>query len=292
MGLIILLGIIVFIILYCSKSKKKSTPKHYQHTDVSKPYIPHDSHKDVDVTTLGIQGEYSTYKILETLDGYNRILSNVYIPKRNGETTELDIILLHKTGIYVFESKNYSGWIFGSETHQYWTQTLPIAHGESQKTQFYNPILQNKGHIKWLRLYLNDSSIPIYSYIVFSNQCTLKEIELTSGNHYVIQQSDILSAVKEKITDVNTSLSTSKIDELYEKLSHLTNPDESIKISHNLSVQKIKQQDNLTEGSKCPICGGTLVKRVASKGPNKGSYFLGCSGYHYCKFTVNIKTQN
>ena len=115
---------------------------------------------------------------------------------------------------------------------------------------------------------------------------------MTSGNHYVIQQSDILSAVREKIAEVNTSLSTSKIDELYEKLSHLTNPDESIKISHNLSVQKIKQQDNLTEGSKCPICGGTLVKRVASKGPNKGSYFLGCSGYPYCKFTVNIKTQN
>ena len=64
----------------------------------------------------GQQGEFYTYKNLRPLKGYKRFLFNCYLPKEDGETTEVDVILLHESGIYVFESKNYSGWIFGTES--------------------------------------------------------------------------------------------------------------------------------------------------------------------------------
>lgn len=48
----------------------------------------------------------------------------MYVPKDDGTTTEIDLIMLSPMGIYVFESKNYSGWIFGNEKSRYWTQTL------------------------------------------------------------------------------------------------------------------------------------------------------------------------
>ncbi len=91
-------------------------------------------------------GEYLSFNKLEKIKGDHRILTNVYLPKGNGETTEVDLIYIHETGIYVLESKNYSGWIFGDEKSKYWMQTLQNGH----KEKFYNPIFQNNTHIKYL----------------------------------------------------------------------------------------------------------------------------------------------
>ncbi|MCR5097842.1 MAG: NERD domain-containing protein [Lachnospiraceae bacterium] len=54
-----------------------------------------------------------------------KVLRNVYLPKDNGETSEVDVIFITQKGIFVFESKNYSGWIFGDEKSQKWTAMLP-----------------------------------------------------------------------------------------------------------------------------------------------------------------------
>lgn len=57
----------------------------------------------------GLLGEFYTYECLKPLDGYKRYLFNLYVPKDDGETTELDVVLLHESGVYVLEFKNYSG---------------------------------------------------------------------------------------------------------------------------------------------------------------------------------------
>ena len=124
----------------------------------------------------GSQGEYLIWDSLQQLPGYKKFLFNCYLPKRNGESTEVDLILLHESGIYVFESKNYSGWIFGTETQQYWTQSLPGRYGQAHKVKFFNPILQNQAHLKWLGKYLGIDSNLFYSCIVFGDECTLKDI--------------------------------------------------------------------------------------------------------------------
>ena len=43
------------------------------------------------------------------------VLRNIYVPKNNGETSEIDVVFITQKGIFVIESKNYSGWIFGDE---------------------------------------------------------------------------------------------------------------------------------------------------------------------------------
>lgn len=122
---------------------------------------------------IGNYGEYLTFSYLETLPGYNKIITNVYIPKNDDTTTEIDILMLNSTGIYVFESKNYSGWIFGDERNKNWTQSLK----GKKKNQFYNPIWQNKAHIRALENILPKiSSNRFYSYIVFSERCELKKV--------------------------------------------------------------------------------------------------------------------
>ena len=96
----------------------------------------------------GQVGETQIYKVLERLEGQKAIISNCYLPMKDSGTTEVDLVLIHESGIYVIESKNYSGWIFGSENQKYWTQSLPSRGGRTEKHQFYNPIWQNRTHVQ------------------------------------------------------------------------------------------------------------------------------------------------
>ena len=50
-----------------------------------------------------------------------------------GKTTEIDLLMLHEKGIFVIESKYYSGWIFGSEDQLKWTQCFR----NGRKEHFY-----------------------------------------------------------------------------------------------------------------------------------------------------------
>ena len=63
----------------------------------------------------GNYGEFLTFIQLEKLNSSIKLLTNLYLPKSDGSTTEIDSLMLSETGLYVFESKNYSGWIFGDE---------------------------------------------------------------------------------------------------------------------------------------------------------------------------------
>lgn len=237
----------------------------------------------------GQSGEFYTYKSLKTFAGYKRFLFNVYLPKENGETTEIDIILLHESGIHVFESKNYSGWIFGTETQKYWTQTLPAGRGKTKKSRFFNPIMQNEGHLKWLQQFLgHEQDVPFYSYIVFSERCTLKNVTLTSGSHYVINRYDVLNAVQRNSANARVRLTSNEIDNLYAKLYPLTQVNEGQKLVHIERIQQKQQPVEYTVGMKCPRCEGVLVMRTAIKGNHQGQKFLGCSSYPKCKFTAKI----
>lgn len=292
-GMGIFLSIVLIVLIACIINVKKrqyEKTEYYQQTKNAYIKVRFDK---------GLLGEFYTYKYLNSLEGYKRYLFNLYVPKSNGETTELDVVLLHESGIYVFESKNYSGWIFGTETQQYWTQTLPAGRGRSQKNKFFNPIIQNKGHIKWLQTFLADQTLPFYSYIVFSDRCKLKNINLTTGKHYVINRYNLLSAVQKNVAIAGKQLSPDRIDIIFEKLYPLTQIDEAQKVMHLYNVKQKKQgtispiapvttktSDKIKK--VCPRCGGKLIIRTAVKGSHQGKKFLGCSNYPKCRYIEDM----
>lgn len=53
----------------------------------------------------GQVGETQIYKVLERLEGQKAIISNCYLPMKDSGTTEVDLVLIHESGIYVIESK-------------------------------------------------------------------------------------------------------------------------------------------------------------------------------------------
>ena len=53
-------------------------------------------------------------------DAVYRRFHDVIVPARNG-TTQIDHVLVSCYGIFVVETKNYNGWIFGDEHAAQWT---------------------------------------------------------------------------------------------------------------------------------------------------------------------------
>ena len=127
------------------------------------------------INNQGARGEYRTSQILETATFENKLLFNCYIPNRSGDKTELDIIMISTKGIYVVENKNYSGWIFGDEQSKNWCETL-----KGKKFFFYNPVKQNKSHIKNLEKVLNIGEDKYISLITFNKNAILKKVEVVN----------------------------------------------------------------------------------------------------------------
>jgi len=145
-------------------------------------------------------------------------------------------------GIFVFESKNYSGWIFGSEEQKNWTQVLPAGRGKSNKIYFYNPVRQNKAHIRELKKHIS-INVPIWSVIVFSERCTLKKVQIECEEIKVVKRNYLLYTINEVCRKVNEkTLTESDIENIYELLYPYTQTDEALKRKH---IENIKKGHNL-----------------------------------------------
>lgn len=134
-------------------------------------------------------------KLLKMGIDHRAIFHDCYIRKESGAYTQVDLVVATRAGLLAFEIKDYSGWIFGHFRQRYWTQVL--AYGK-KKYRFYNPIMQNNGHIQAIRENLaRNPGIPIYSIIVFFGNCELKNVTVDSANDFLIYPNEIKSTVHE-----------------------------------------------------------------------------------------------
>ena len=117
----------------------------------------------------GYYGEFLVFsELYPNLPGECKILMNINIPTAYGKTTEIDLLLIHETGLYVFEMKHYKGTIYGKPYEQYWTQYFRTAPNQ----RFRSPIAQNQYHINALSKIA--PGVPIHSFVVFTSD----EVEL------------------------------------------------------------------------------------------------------------------
>src|SRR5690606_36774287 len=97
-----------------------------------------------------------------------RRLHNVTLNTPDG-TTQIDHVFLSPYGIFVLETKNMGGWIFGSEKQPQWTQKL-----YKRSFKFQNPLRQNYKHLKALEAALSVSPEHLHSVITFVGGSTFK----------------------------------------------------------------------------------------------------------------------
>lgn len=272
-GLVVVVPILLLIIQgirnYCRKQKRKKST--YQKADVKSAEVSRKKstyqrtedksaeasraepiHKDSGryVQSVSEAAGYGEFQIYECLNDYEKqgckFLFNVYLPKNNGETTEIDVLMISPKGIFVFESKNLSGYIAGGENDQYWNQIKNDEWGDSVSNKFYNPIMQNNIHVKSLQEML-DYKYSVYSIVVFSEDCKLKDdIDLASGNTRVVTISDLEETVEAFYKYMNTDLSDSDIETVYNLLYPYTQVSDMVKIEHIRNIQDKYQSENKT----------------------------------------------
>lgn len=213
--------------------------------------------------TRGKIGEYNVELIIgETIENEQYVINDLILTNE-GMTSQIDHIVINSRGVFVIETKNYSGRIYGSESQREWTQVL--SYGKV-KNKFYNPLKQNATHIYNVKRIIG--TLPIYSLVVFVQNNTefidAKNVIPLSELRYVLQNGkDVLS--DQQMKTAYEALLSNKVDISTEE--------------HIYNIRK--QQSDLYQGI-CPRCGGRLVLR-------KGKYgeFWGCSNYPKCKFKKN-----
>jgi predicted RNA-binding Zn-ribbon protein involved in translation (DUF1610 family) len=258
-----------------------------------------------DANWVGRRGEKLTERELNLVKLFGRsgkVLRNLYVPKANGETSEIDVVFICQKGIFVIESKNYSGWVFGDEKSAYWTVMLP----NREKNRFYNPILQNRTHLKWLGQYL-DGKVPLFSIVVFSERCELKKVTVESSDIHVIKRDRLYATVRDIWDESDDVLDENEVAAVCEKLERLTHADQALKEQHIEDInekykkpaQSVTQKPTVVSSAPenseildplvCPKCGGKLILRTARQGTNAGRKFYGCSNYPKCRYTRNAE---
>lgn len=222
----------------------------------------------------GHYGEYLAQYALNNnnLSGYLKTIVNLYIPYK-GKTTEIDVAMIHEKGFFIFESKNYAGWIFGSVDQKNWTQCLP----NKEKHNFYNPILQNRTHIKAISSFLELPIEAFSSYIIFAERSVLKKVPVNTDEYTILNRNYMLKNLRKVLSEKPVIYTKEQVDKYVEKLESTANKGEEQKKQH---VENIKE---LTEGNVCPFCGKELKERSGKYGN-----FYGCSGYPKCRFTKKI----
>ena len=221
---------------------------------------------------LGKWGEKKVSLLLGLLGNGYKVFNDVII--RNGNwTSQIDHLIISHYGLFVIETKNYNGWIYGGADQEQWTQNI-----WGHKASLSNPIRQNRGHIMALKKILPEYSVNQYkSIIVFSSKAKLKTFLPKELNViYTWQLLFRIRSFKEYIlTDEN-------IKEITDVLQFQILTAKEYKKIHVSNVKQItKRKVNLVQSGKCPRCGGELVLR-------KGRYgrFYGCSNYPKCTFTL------
>ena len=223
---------------------------------------------------IGEVGESIVSNYLNKLpENEYKVFNNIYLKIKEG-SVQIDHLIVSLYGIFVIETKNYSGWIFGSENQKYWTHII-----FENRYKFKNPIKQNISHINTVKYILSKYSyLKYFPIIVFTGSGELKSINSTTPVIYGYQLYHyILRSKEEQIMD------NLQMEHIVTLISENIINDKDIEQKHinNIYQRKYETKEKINS-LICPKCNGSLVIRNGSYGK-----FYGCSNYPNCRFTTN-----
>lgn len=191
---------------------------------------------------------------------------DLILPSTNG-TTQIDHLIVSEFGLFIVETKNKRGWIFGSEKQSTWTQTTG-----GKKYSFQNPLRQCFRQRKVLCEFLEIDESLVKVVIYFAGSARFKTplpdnvLNSNPGRYIKGFQTPLIG--EKQLYQIGSRLTA------HRSMSTLTSADH---------VQSLKTRH--ASADTCPSCGSKLVERTARKGRNAGKKFLGCDAYPKCRFT-------
>lgn len=262
----------------------------------------------------GKRGERIVAKELAKLKKKDYIVINdLMLPTTNGRTSQIDHVVVSSRGIFVIETKNHAGRISGGEHAQYWQQ-----HLSTQSRTFYNPILQNRSHLRAIRRLLPKMDAELFSTMVVFTEAwrldikaeeIIRERRFLPDRHIkrtlipeeevrkhwwrpwrspvVLDEHKIVTRIDGMLGEIIRRpriIDRASLHDIAGKLLEANVTDSSARREHKeYAKQTSKNVSGDIRKGKCPRCGGQLIIRKSDKGE-----FVGCANYPKCRFTCSI----
>lgn len=227
-------------------------------------------------TVIGAAGERRVNATLrQKLDEQDYIvLEDLTLPTSHG-TTQVDHIVLSRFGVFVVETKNMSGWIFGGKTQARWTQVM-----RRHKSQFQNPLRQNYHHVKVVQDLLDIRLDQLENLVAFVGSAEPKT-EMPANVFW--SRRDLSNHIASRTT---VRFTESEVRDFARKLR--SSALDSNKETRRAHVQHVREKaiQRETDLTKCPQCGSKMIERANRK---TGQTFYGCSRYPKCRGTRQVK---
>lgn len=211
-------------------------------------------------------------KFLLPSDKYTRF-RNVTLPTLDG-TTQIDHIFVSRFGVFIVETKNMKGWIYGSERQAQWTQKL-----YKQSCKFQNPLRQNYKHVKALTAALKVSPDLVHSVVAFVGDSTFKTAmpaNVTAGIGFARYIKSFTTPVfsQTEVEEIGAGIAANRLAPSWK--------------THRAHVRNLKARADPSAERNCPRCGQSMILRTVRRGTNFGDRFWGCSGFPKCRARQNI----
>lgn len=221
----------------------------------------------------GARAERRVHSKLASLPPEYMVFDNVLF-QSNDRSVQIDHIVVSPYGIFVVETKGYHGYIYGSENVDYWTQSL-----SGVKTQFYSPVLQNIGHVRFLAYLLKEiGHPPIVPIVVFDNEATLS---IHAEFNIIINRRELRRTIRRYRKVVITP---EQIDFIVHAIEANRREGRGAARAHKRYARmRQREAQQRRDMGLCPRCGGRLVERNGRYGA-----FLGCQNFPQCRYVGRL----
>ena len=190
-----------------------------------------------------------------------------------GGTTQIDHVIVSVFGVFVVETKNMAGWIFGSERDREWTQVFP----GGRRYKFQNPLRQNYGHVRAIEDTLEGISLPrgvVRSVIVFVGKAELKRempenVTVGFDGARYIRSFTTRVWSEEQVAEVCAVIESRRMEQSWG--------------TDRQHVRNLRLRRTGSAPWQCPRCGRRMVLRTAKRGQGVGKRFWGCEGFPACR---------
>jgi restriction system protein len=178
-----------------------------------------------------------------------QVIDDVTLPTGNA-TTQIDHLVVSPYGVFVVETKNMSGWIFGGAEQAHWTQVL-----FKLKHKFQNPLKQNYKHVRAIQSLIGLRQYKVHSVVVFIGDCVFKT-EMPPG--VVKGVSQLVEFIRLKDACIVTDDEIERLTEAI--LAKRLSPGWQTDSAHIRNVKKITRNEG--SSTVCPRCGNSMVERT------------------------------
>ncbi len=196
----------------------------------------------VEPARIGELGEHKINLQLDQLPKEWKYLSDLLIanPQSRSGYSQIDHVVISPYGLFVIETKNYSGEIKGKRSDKYWTA--------GSRFQLYNPFRQNYGHRKAIEAHLpNFKNLKYVSMVSFTRRCRFgvdPELRKINSDELIVYDVELSEFILRKINWTKAAqpslpfLTNLEMNEIYDQLASANITDPTFRAEHIAKAKK------------------------------------------------------